>query len=72
MEGKTVVTALDMKGKRLWTAENGKAWGKPYPGTRGTPTIDGDRVYHETALGGLICLNAKTGKKIWSTNPISL
>ncbi len=34
-------------------------------GPRGTPTIDGDRVYVEGGNGDVTCLDAKTGKTIW-------
>jgi outer membrane protein assembly factor BamB len=34
-------------------------------GPRGTPTVDGDRVYAESALGDLSCLEAATGKTVW-------
>ena len=64
----TVVTALDLDGETLWQVKNGKAWTDDYPGTRGTPTIDGDRVYHESPLGNIVCLNAKTGERIWDVN----
>ncbi len=64
----TTITAFDMDGKVVWQAENGGAWTKDFPGTRGTPTIDGDRVYHESPSGNVICLNAKNGEKIWALN----
>ena len=35
---------------------------------RGTPTINGDRLYHENAQDDLVCLDAKTGRKIWEVN----
>lgn len=65
IEKDTVVTALDLDGKVLWRAKNGPAWTKDYPGTRSTPTVDGDRIYHQSPLGNIVCLNAKTGKTIW-------
>jgi outer membrane protein assembly factor BamB len=34
-------------------------------GPRATPTVDGDRVYSLGATGTLLCLEAKTGKKVW-------
>lgn len=68
IEDNTVITALDLDGKILWQAKNGKAWTGDRPGTRGTPTIDADRLYHESPLGDVICLNAKTGDKIWQLN----
>jgi outer membrane protein assembly factor BamB len=37
-------------------------------GPRGTPTIDGERVYVEGGNGDVACLSAKDGKTIWYTN----
>ncbi len=37
-------------------------------GPRGTPTIDGDRVYTEGGNGDVTCLDAATGKTIWHVN----
>jgi len=34
-------------------------------GPRGTPTIDGDRVYAEGGNGDLTCLDLRTGKTLW-------
>ncbi len=68
IEGKTVITAMDLGGKIRWQAENGPAWTEQYEGTRGTPTIDGDRVYHESPLGNVVCLNTKNHERLWSLN----
>ncbi|MEW6356744.1 MAG: PQQ-binding-like beta-propeller repeat protein [Planctomycetota bacterium] len=68
IEDDTVVIAMDMDGKILWKEKNGRAWGEPYPGTRGTPTVDGDRLYHESPHGDVTCFEVKTGKKLWSVN----
>ncbi len=67
IEKDTVVTALDLNGKVLWRAVNGRAWTKSsnYPGTRATPTIDGNRVYHQSPVGNIVCLEAKTGDVVW-------
>ena len=64
----TVVTALDLDGDLVWRARNGEAWTGDHPGTRGTPTISGDRVYHESPLGNVVCLDAKSGKSLWEVN----
>jgi outer membrane protein assembly factor BamB len=37
-------------------------------GPRGTPTIDGDKVYVEGGHGDVSCLEAETGKTIWHVN----
>ena len=65
-----VITALGMDGKKAWTGKNGRAWKKPYPwpGTRSTPTIVGGSLYHLSALGNLVCMEAGTGKVIWTLN----
>jgi outer membrane protein assembly factor BamB len=68
VEGKTLISALDMAGKVRWRVENGPSWDEPMGGTRGTPTINGDRLYHENAHGDVVCLDAKTGKWIWGLN----
>ncbi len=65
---KTFVTALSLSGKILWQAENGPAWTKSYPGTRGTPTVDGPRLYHLSPLGQLSCFQSATGKLLWTVN----
>ena len=39
-----------------------------YPGTRCTPTVDGDRVYTVSREGHLFCLNTADGKVIWAKN----
>lgn len=70
---RTVVTALDLTGKTKWQAKCGGAWTRKglEPGTRGTPTFDKGRLYFETPLGDLVCLDAKSGKKIWGFNILS-
>jgi outer membrane protein assembly factor BamB len=67
INGQTTIIAMDMDGKVLWKVPNGKAFAdkNSYPGTRGTPTIEGDRLYLESPLGEIGCFNAKTGKEIW-------
>jgi outer membrane protein assembly factor BamB len=64
----TVITAMDMGGRIVWQRENGKAWTASREGSRGTPTVDGDHVYHESPLGDVVCLDAKTGKRVWGLN----
>ncbi len=70
----TVIIALNLEGKILWKVKNGKPWTGDgpgsRPGSRGTPTIDGNRLYHQSPLGNLICLDAKTGDRIWQFNII--
>jgi outer membrane protein assembly factor BamB len=64
----TVITATDFSGRILWQQTNGESWTGSQPGSRGTPTIDGDRLYHESPHGDVVCLHAQTGKQIWGLN----
>ena len=68
IDGTCTITALDLAGKIQWQVKNGPAWAKAYPGTRATPTIDNDRLYHESGNGRVACLDAKTGKELWAVD----
>jgi outer membrane protein assembly factor BamB len=60
---------LDEKtGKQLWSVALGKVGkniGPQYPGTRSTPTVDGELVYGLSSDGDLVCLEASGGKEKW-------
>ena len=66
-DGSEVLLALDANsGKELWTAKLGNILGNQWgDGPRGTPTVEGDRVYALGGQGALICAQAKDGKVIW-------
>ena len=69
----TYVTALDLEGKKLWQSLNGQSWqasarqtwAVPYAGSRGTPTVDGQTVYHLSELGRMTAFDIQTGKERW-------
>lgn len=65
-----VVWALEeASGKELWRTPIASATNTNRGnGTRGTPTVDGDRVYALGVSGDLVCLDAGTGKVIWQKN----
>jgi outer membrane protein assembly factor BamB len=60
--------AFDPQGKLLWKSDFGKEWVVSYQGSRSTPTVVGDLIYVCSGLGNLYCLNAQTGKKVWSVD----
>lgn len=61
--------ALDRaNGKRLWATRIGPRWQDKYGGPRGTPTIDGDRLYVLGTDSDLVCLKAADGSVIWKRN----
>jgi len=55
--------------KEAWATAHGSAFRNDRgDGPRGTPTIDGDRLYALGGNGDLSALDARTGKIIWSKN----
>jgi len=68
VDGKTMITALDLDGQIRWRKPNGPAWTREYEGARGTPSVDGDRLFHLSPSGNLIAMDAKTGKELWGRN----
>ena len=71
--GDEFVRALEIKdGKQVWSTRIGKV-GNPnqkpnYPGSRSTPTVDGDLLYVFGSDGDLACLEIATGKIRWHLN----
>ncbi|MCX6239115.1 MAG: PQQ-like beta-propeller repeat protein, partial [Bacteroidia bacterium] len=68
--------ALDLKGKLLWKAPNGreyygKGFSASYPGSRSTPTVVGDLVYATSGNGWLACFELATGKEKWAVNMVA-
>jgi len=64
------VVAFDVAtGKEAWATPHGSAFHNDRgDGPRGTPTVDGDRVYALGGNGDLSALDAKTGKLVWTKN----
>lgn len=65
-----LLIALDAgTGKEIWTTRMGDLlvnnWGD---GPRGTPTVDGKRVYAMDGNGDLICADTGSGKTIWTAS----
>jgi len=63
---KEILIALDMKGNKLWETTYGRAWTESFPESRCTPTIDGDKIYVTSGVLDAACIDAATGKLIWS------
>ncbi len=64
-----VLSAFDMKGNLLWDKAFSRADKGTYKDSRGTPTIEKNRIYLIGGSGDLVCLSAKNGEIIWSRNP---
>jgi outer membrane protein assembly factor BamB len=69
-DGSEVLLVLDANtGKELRATKVGAMldndWGD---GPRGTPTVDGDRVYALSGPGNLVCVSAADGKVLWQVS----
>ena len=65
------IAAFDVKtGKKRWETPTSSAGYRNDrgDGPRGTPTVDGDRLYAMTGDGVLVCLETATGKTAWWHN----
>lgn len=67
--GNSVVVALNRAdGKEVWSKALGRVGDDDRgPGPRGTPTVDGDRVYVLSENGDLACLRTN-GAEVWKRN----
>ena len=59
------IFAIDLDGKIKWQVPNGKAWEKPFPGSRASCCYSDGMVYQMNGYGRVICLDAATGKQQW-------
>lgn len=67
-EDNYVLAFREKDGTPLWKARLGKAgapgWGG-FAGVRGTPTVEGDRVFAIGQYGEIAAFDAATGKELW-------
>lgn len=71
MEKEEVVALSLADGSRRWATKIGavgKNNGPQYPGSRSTPTIDGNLLFALGSDGDLACLDAKSGSIKWAMN----
>jgi outer membrane protein assembly factor BamB len=64
------VIAFDLaNGKEVWATAHGKAYRDSRgDGPRGTPTVEGERLYALGGSGDLSCMETRTGRIVWSMN----
>ncbi len=55
-------------GKELWNFAYSAAGKFDHPGSRTTPTVDGNNVYTCGPLGDLYCISTSTHKPVWNKN----
>lgn len=64
------IIAFDIStGKEVWATPHGGAFRNDRgDGPRGTPTVEGDRLYALGGNGDLSCLETRTGRVVWTIN----
>ncbi|MCR4414067.1 MAG: PQQ-binding-like beta-propeller repeat protein [Thermoguttaceae bacterium] len=65
-DGRLILYAFDLDGKLKWQTEHGPAWTGDHPGSRATPTVDGDRLYLLSGVGLIGAFDTKTGRRLWA------
>lgn len=68
VDGKGLVFCIGTDGKLIWKSVYGKDWTESYPGTRTSLVYNKAKLYLATAYGEALCLDAATGKKVWSVD----
>lgn len=62
------ISHFDLNYQLKWKTEVGKEFTFKYVGSRGTPTIENNRLYYVASMGDAVCLDATSGEKVWSLN----
>lgn len=63
-----VISAFEMNGQKRWETTYGMAWTRTYPESRCTPTIENNRIYLVSGMGQVVCVDAVSGKLIWTVD----
>jgi outer membrane protein assembly factor BamB len=62
------LTAINLDGTIKWQKQYGRSWYKSFPDTRSTPVIEGNRVYVQSGMGQVSCINKENGESIWTVD----
>lgn len=62
------VFAFTLDGKPQWQVANGRYWRRPHPGARASCAYSDGLLYHMNAHGRVVCLDAGSGREVWTVN----
>lgn len=68
VDGNGIMQAYDLNGKLIWKTNYGPEWSSDFPGTRASATVIDNKIYIQSGVSRVICMNAATGKIIWSVD----
>jgi outer membrane protein assembly factor BamB len=63
-----VLFSLGLDGQVRWRTTCGPGWVKSHKGSRCQPTVEGNRIYFITSLIQAGCVDADTGRVLWSVD----
>ncbi|HNW50425.1 MAG TPA: PQQ-like beta-propeller repeat protein [Prolixibacteraceae bacterium] len=62
------LSCIDFTGTIRWKTPYASSWNQSFPDTRSTPTLLNGKAYVSSGRGVVACIDADTGKMIWSIN----
>ncbi|WP_347840239.1 PQQ-binding-like beta-propeller repeat protein [uncultured Draconibacterium sp.] len=62
------LTAINPDGSFKYQVAYGRSWSRSFPDTRSTPVIESDRIYVQSGMGTVSCIDKESGEKIWVVN----
>lgn len=62
------LSCITPEGQVKWKVPYGRSWKQSFPDTRGSATVEDDRVYVISGTGQLNCINAEDGSVRWNVN----
>ncbi len=62
------LSCITPEGLVKWKVPCGRSWTQSFPETRGSATVEGDRVYVISGTGQLSCINVEDGSTLWKVN----
>lgn len=68
IDDKDYLTAIDLQGNKKWQIPYGRSWEKSFPDTRSTAVIEGDRIYVQSGMGELNCIDKQSGEIKWTVD----
>ncbi len=67
-----VVSSYDLSERKNWETAYGRAWNRTFPDTRCTPTIENNRIYLVSGMGEMSCVDAVSGKLLWTVDALTI
>lgn len=62
------LSCITPEGQIKWKVPYGRSWTQSFPETRGSATVENERVYVISGTGQLVCLNVADGSVRWKVN----